>query len=146
MKKILSAALIAISLISSAFAAPVDNVNSRVKSAFESNYRNTENVKWAVTKDFYKVSFIANKVPTEVFYNLDGEFIGSSHAITLNELPTTVKRKFAKKWGSYTVKEAVQFDSLDETAWFISAENERQTVILKVNNVDISVFKSRNKN
>ncbi len=145
MKKVLFSTLIVISLVSSAFAAPTKKVGSIIKNAFASNFRNAENVKWDETKDYYKASFVSNNVATEAYYDRKGDFIGSSHAITLDELPTAIKRSFAKKYGSYTVKEAIQFDAVEESAWYISAENEKQSVILKIANGNIEVYKSSNK-
>jgi len=142
MKKVLLSTLIVISLISSAFAAPGKKVGSIVKNAFESNFRNVQDVKWDESKDYYKASFVSNNVATEAFFDRKGDFIGSSHAITLDQLPTGIKRSFAKKYGSFTVKEAIQFDAVEETAWFISAENENQSVILKIANGNIEVYKS----
>ena len=141
MKKVLFATLIAISLISSAFAGPAKKVTYFVKSAFETAFPNATEVEWKVTADYTKASFVRDDVRNEAFYDPQGNFIGKSHAISLEKLPTTIKSSFAKKYGSYTVSEAIQFEGVEETAYFISAENEKQSVVLKVANGDISFFK-----
>ena len=68
----------------------------------------------------------------EAFYNVDGEISGTSKAITLEDLPVNAKRSFAKRFNGYTVKEIIHFDGTEETAYYISAENDKETVILKV--------------
>ena len=61
-----------------------------------------------------------------------GKFIGTNQAITLEDLPVNAKRAFAKKYEGYTVKEAIRFEGSQESAYYISAENEKGSVILKV--------------
>jgi len=41
-------------------------------------------------------------------------------------------RAFAKKFEGYTVKEAIYFEGTEESAYFISAQNEKGSVIFKV--------------
>ena len=53
-------------------------------------------------------------------------------AVTLDELPIRAKRDFAKKYNGYTVKEAILFEGTMESAYYISAEDEKGSVILKV--------------
>jgi hypothetical protein len=78
----------------------------------------------------------------EAFYNGTGEKIGSSRAISIDELPLKAKRSFAKDYADYTVKEVIEFNGTDETAYYLSAENEKTAVILKVNSVsELSTYK-----
>jgi len=101
MKKLLLTALIAVSLISSSFAAsPVTDkkIGSVLTRAFDNYFSNVSDVKWDITPNFAKATFVNNNVTTEAFFDLSGEFIGSSSAITLDKLPTAAKRTFAKKY------------------------------------------------
>lgn len=145
MKKLLFSTLIAVSLISSAFGAPVKKVNYRISSAFEATFPHVTNVEWDVTAAYAKATFVLNNKNTEAFYNPEGEFIGTSQAINVDELPTAVKRTFAKKYGTYTVKEAIQFEGNEETSYFISAENDKKSIILKVVGSTLSVLKVNEK-
>ena len=82
----------------------------------------------------------------EAFYSSDGDMIGTSKAITLDELSVKAKRDFAKKFGSCTVKEAIRFEGAEEGAYYISAANEKETVIVKVDDADyVSIVKSSKK-
>jgi len=145
MKKLLFTALIAVSLISSAFAEPVKKVGVLVRSSFENNYPRVTNVAWELGKDYATATFVVDNIRTQAFYSLNGDFIGSSRAISIDDLPAGVKRTFAKKYADYTVNEAIQFDTDEETAYCISAENEKQTVILKVARGTIEVIRTSNK-
>ncbi len=52
------------------------------------------------------------------------------------------KRSFAKRFDDYTVKEAIRFEGTEEGAYFISAEDDKKAVILKVSdNDEVSVMK-----
>jgi hypothetical protein len=77
-------------------------------------------------------TFTLNNVRTQALYTPEGEFIGTNQAINLEELPVRAKREFAKKYDGYTVKEAIRFEGSQESAYYISAENEKGSVILKV--------------
>lgn len=77
--------------------------------------------------------FIKDNTKMEVYYDYTGDVIGTSKSITLNELPVGAKRSFAKRFEGYTVKEAIRLDGVSEAAYYISGENEKETVILKVN-------------
>jgi hypothetical protein len=64
----------------------------------------------------------------------------------LHELPVNSKRQFAKLFAGYNVKEAIRFEGFDETSYYISGENEKESVILKVNDRNqVSVFKRTKK-
>jgi hypothetical protein len=146
MKKLLFTALIAVSFMSSAFAYPVNFVSNDIINSFQGSFPKATNVQWDVNAHFAKATFVTDHLNTEAYYSLNGEFIGTSHAVTIDNLPTWAKRRFAKKYGSYIVKEAIQFDGVEETAYFISAENENQTVIIKAVDGVIGIFKKTSKN
>jgi hypothetical protein len=147
MKKLLFSALIAVSLVSSAFAASGENkkVSLQITKAFESNFNDVGNVTWNITEKFAKATFVLNDVTTEAFYSPDGEFIGTSQAIALDKIPTVAKRAIAKKYTDYTVREAIKFDGVDETAYYVSVENDKKSIVLKVLNYSVSVYKTTNK-
>lgn len=146
MKKLLLSALLAITVAVSAFATNADNVNSAALNNFKYAFKRAYDVSWTSNKNYIKASFILDNVRTEALYTPEGEFIGTNTAITLDELPVKAKRTFAKKFDGYTVKEAIRFEGNDEGAYFISAENEKEAVILKVSdNSHVSIMKSAKK-
>ena len=151
MKKLLFTALIALSIVTTAFADDVKKVKSTTKvnakalSNFAKQFEFASNISWTAKPAYVKASFTMNNVRMEAFYDYQGNMIGSSHAICLDDLPTNAKRLFAKRYAGYTVKEAIQFDGMDESAFYISAENDTQSVILKVSSGMLSVFKKTSK-
>lgn len=141
MKKFLLTALVAVSLAGSAFAADVTRVSNEVIANFREHYK-TETVSWTMTPEYAKATFTKDGQKVEVFYNnFNGEEIATSKTISLDKLPVDAKRKFAQKYAGYTVKEAIRLEGIDEKAYFISASNEKENVIIKVDDTDkVSVF------
>ncbi len=133
MKKMLLTTLLLVSLITTALASGTKNVDIRVLRSFDASYRDAKNVSWSLKQSFVQVDFELNGKKLSAYYQPDGELIATSEKISLDDLPVNAKRKFAKKYGSYTVKEALKFVTADEVAYFISAANETGTEIVKVN-------------
>ncbi|MDB5246319.1 MAG: hypothetical protein JWQ40_713 [Segetibacter sp.] len=144
MKKLLMAALVVVTMGTSAFAAP-KKVSSFVKNNFQSEFSQASEVTWLAEDAYAKATFTLNNVRMEAFYSLTGEIIGTSKAVSLDDIPVAAKRSIAKKFGEYDVKEAIYFEGTDEAAYFISAENEKESIVLKVSDhSNLSIFK-RNK-
>ena len=145
MKKLLIAAVLTVSVATTAFTADEKKIDSRIRENFKSEYAEAGNVKWSMKPTYVRATFELNGKQSDVYYSLDGETIGTSQKITLDKLPVHAKRTFAKRYADYTVKEAIKFDGKDETAYFISAENDKQSVILKVTDAGISTYKRTSK-
>ncbi len=140
MKNLFIAALLALSAATSAFASPKP-VSASILSSFNNEFKKVSDVSWSTTNDYTKAMFIKDNTKMEVYYNYNGEVVGTSKSITLDELPVRAKRSFAKKFEGYTVKEAIRLDGFGEAAYYISGENEKEAVILKVNESNhVSLF------
>lgn len=125
--------LLALTVAISSFAADGNNaVSHHARLNFENQFRNASDVTWAAGENFTKATFVLNNVRTEALYNTTGDFIGTNQGVTFEELPTKAKRAFAKKFAGYTVKEAVHFEGTEEEAYYFVAENEKGSVIIKV--------------
>ena len=132
MKKLFISALLAITVAASSFAAGENTVNLATLKNFKAEFKKASDVQWSSAENYTMATFTLNNVRTQALYTPEGEFIGTNQAITLEELPVRAKREFAKKYDGYTVKEAIRFEGSKESAYYISAENEKGAVILKV--------------
>lgn len=142
MKKLFITALLAASVAVSAFASDANKINSAAVNNFEVAFKHASDVSWTANKDYLKATFVLNNTRMEALYSPHGDFIGTTKGVTLEELPVNAKRTFAKKYAGYTVKEAIRFEGNEEGAYFISADNERESVVLKVSdNSTISIMK-----
>src|SRR5206468_1765583 len=121
-------------------------VNTVAVNNFKVEFKNASDVTWTATDTYVKATFILNSEKIEAFYNENGEKIGTSRAISIEELPVKAKRAFAKKFDGYTVKQAIEFNGTEETAYYIAADNEKEAVILKVTSSDeLSTYKRTKK-
>lgn len=141
MKKLFIAALFAASVFTSAFAAGTNKVNHRAVRTFQYEFKDAANVEWTVKENFTKAAFTINEESGEAFFDVDGNLIGTSRTISMDKLPTSAKRAFGKKYADYTVKETIKFEDGETTSYYVSAENEKENVILKINGSNISIFK-----
>ncbi|MDB5190577.1 MAG: hypothetical protein JWQ96_140 [Segetibacter sp.] len=141
MKKLLIVALLIASVATSAFATDVTKVSGKALQSFSFDYANATNVTWTVKAGVAKASFIENCENVEAFYSHNGDLLGTSKKISLDVLPVSAKRAFAKRYADYTVKEAISFNGVDENAFYISAENNKYSIILKVTPEGTSIFK-----
>ncbi len=141
MRKLFLAVLLAVSVAGSAFAADVktSSVNTKVKNSFYEEFSDAKNVEWSVKDGYVKATFELDGKKVEAFYQQNGESIGTSTPITLDKLPSSTKRYLGKKYYGYTFYESIQFDTPVETAYFLSGENEKEKVILKVERGTISI-------
>ena len=146
MKHVLFAAMLSVLVVSSGFAKDVKEVNKAVINTFKTDFKRAADVNWKITEKYVKASFMYNNAKMEAFYTLTGERIGTSRSIDLEELPAKAKRSFAKKFSNYTVTEAIEFEGVEDTSYFISAENENESLILQIDSTNsISVFKRTKK-
>src|SRR4028118_438522 len=132
MKKSFLSALISIAITVTSFATAGNKVSLGVLNDFAYQFKHASDVKWTSEENYAKATFKWNNISTEAVYTPEGDFIGSMQAINLEELPVNAKRKFATKFHGYTVKEAIRFEGSKEKAYYISAEDGKGSVILKV--------------
>jgi hypothetical protein len=141
MKKVFLIATLAISVAASAFTPTETKINFSIEKSFKNEFNEATNVQWSKVGSYSKALFVLNNRSTEAFFTDDGELVGTSHAISLDDLPVSSKRAYAKKYSDYTVKEAIQFEGRDDSAYFISAQKDDKTIILKVEGGRISIYK-----
>jgi hypothetical protein len=134
MKKTIIAAIIAVSIATSAFADAGKSINEKAVSEFSSSFTKASNVAWTTTNDYFKATFTMDKEKVEAFYRLDGSFIGSSKAIAFDALPAKAVRIITQKYPfpPYKLKECIAFTFADgETLYYASFEeaNNLRTVL-----------------
>lgn len=145
MKNFLTAALLFITVSSSAFTNP-GAINSVILRNFENEFGSVSDVIWTERKEFIKAAFKLRDQSMEAIFSLDGDIIAICKSITLDDLPVNAKRNFARKFDGYTVTEAIRFEGADEGAYYISAENQKESVIVKVADTNyVTVFKKTKK-
>jgi hypothetical protein len=145
MKKLFIATLLIATVVTSAFAKPT-KVNYLALKSFTAEFKKASDVSWTSTSEYIKANFLFEDQRMEAFYSPTGDKIGTTRGISIDELPLKAKRAYAQKYSDYNVKEAILFEGVEENAYFISAENETENVIVKVfDNGTVSPFKKTKK-
>jgi opacity protein-like surface antigen len=132
MKKMILAALLVAALGTSAFAADVNKVNSRVLSSFESKFANAEHVLWTSRETYNKVTFTVADEKVEAFFAVDGDLIGYSRKADFKSLPLNAIQKIKKDYKNYNVTETIEFTQNEEKAYYVSLENGDNKLVLEV--------------
>ena len=144
MKHLLFIALFLLTVAASAFA-DAGKVNYAVLKNFETNYQLAKNVTWKTTRDYSKAVFWLEGQKMEAFYTHSGDLIASTTAISTNEVPLAVKRSIAKKADGYNIVEAIRFHCPDEECYYVSVENDKETIIFKATETGYVTFFKKTK-
>lgn len=140
MKKFIIAAIAAITLVTTAFAA---NNNDKASSLFKAAYPDATNVHYKTTGELVSISFVLDSTRMQAFYNTSGEQVAISRAISIQNLPLRAQRYMADKFSGYTATEVIEIDhSIEGTNYYVSLVNNNQKVIAQVSvGGEVSVFK-----
>jgi hypothetical protein len=146
MKKLFFATLLAVTVAGSAFATEVNKVSSAVMSSFKNEFKQASDISWKTGEGFAKATFTLNNQQMEAFYNYNGQLIASDQYITFDQLAAEAQKSFSKKFGGYEVKQVIHFEGTEEEAYYVSAENEVETVVVKIDTRhELSIFKRTKK-
>ena len=74
----------------SAFAMEPVIVTPRVKAAFENDFAKATLVSWEKKSDFYFASFTLNDVNVDAAYDEDGNLVGTSRRIRVEQMPLAI--------------------------------------------------------
>jgi hypothetical protein len=132
MKNLIITSVLALAIAISSIAADRKRVNYEAERNFYVEFADAKNVSWTTNHHFYKASFTLNQVAMDAFYDHRGTYIGTTNKSDISDLPLNGKRSFAKKYAAYTVKEVIKFEGAEETAYYLVAENEKQSLFLKI--------------
>ena len=137
MKKLFIAALFALAIGGSAFAAGTElsdaaKLSYSVKSSFEKHFRDAQNVSWTVRESFVKASFSLLGQKVEAFFGDDGELIGTSRKVQFERLPVLAVSKIRKEYEGYAVGETIELTKYDDTNYYVSLSKGEKKQILEV--------------
>jgi len=136
MKKFILAALIAVTITTTAFADANTNISTKVTDNFSLQFEAATNVQWTLSSTYIKASFMQFGEKLEAFYLPDGSLIGTSKQIALDKLPENAVRNITKKYPfpPYKLKECIQFENADGVvSYYVSLEEEgKSKTILEI--------------
>jgi hypothetical protein len=153
MKKIFLTIAAAALLSVSAFAADGGkgsaNVSYAVQQSFTADFANATNVVWTVNRNCQKVDFITDGVKKTAFYNLSGEFLGTTTYITYAAIPAKSQKLIAADYKGYTAGDVIVYQAnesvnseIEPTSYFVDLKNDAHEVLVRVTNTgNVEFFK-----
>lgn len=142
MKKFLIAALVLIASGTAMANNDAKKVNYQILQSFAVNFRGAEQVEWTVKKDLIKASFDWYGEKTEAFYSTEGEFLGLTRRIELQQLPSAIKRSLKMSYSNEQVVESIEFEKDGITKYYITVLSDKGKQILEAElNGTIAVYK-----
>jgi len=146
MKKLFITAAIATMFSITAFAADGGKKNTSeagvstvVLNSFAANFSNVKDVVWTVSATSQKATFLLNGVETTAFYDLSGEYIGTTNKVDYAIIPFDAKETIAKKYAGYEVSEVIRFkyegqkSEVTPVVYFIDLKKgETSEVVLRI--------------
>ena len=135
MKRLFFAALAAVLVGTSAFAADIKDaskVSYKVRTIFDAKFNGASNIEWTVREDYTKASFILADQQVEAFFSTEGELIATSRKVEFSKLPLNAIQSIQKKYAAYTVSETIEMDQDGEKSYYVSLQKNDRKQILQV--------------
>jgi hypothetical protein len=146
MKKLFITAATAILFSVTAFAAdggkktPItgeDKISYVVLSQFDAQFSTAKNPAWTVTSNLEKVTFRLDGAKMTAFYDLSGEYLGTTQTIAFKNIPYYAQEDVTAKYAGYTVKEVIKYETngnpdVSPVAYFVDLQKTGSEVLVKV--------------
>lgn len=115
------------------------NVSYTVQHQFAQDFSEAQNVTWTVTKNCQKADFTIDGTKKTAFYNLSGDFLGTTQVIGYNAIPAKSKKQIADQYKNYTADGVIVYqanqslnDSIDPTSYFVDLKSSSHEVLVQV--------------
>ncbi len=112
-------------------------VSQTALTHFSADFNTVTDVTWSVTANSQKATFLQDGVVTTAFYDLSGQFIGTTNKVDYAIIPFEDKETIAKKYAGYEVAEVIRFrysgpnTELNPIVYFIDLKKGDSEVVLK---------------
>jgi len=117
------------------------SVSYAVAQKFNADFANATETVWTITKNCQKADFYVDGVKRTAFYNLAGEFLGTTQTVSYKAIPAQSQKLIAADYKGYTAGDVIVYqtneelnDSIDATTYFVDLKNSDHEVLVRVNN------------
>ena len=107
------------------------NVSSTVQSKFAQGFAGAQNVTWEVNDKFQKAYFTLNGQKFTAFYNLEDEFVATTHIVNWNMLPASALHQIGKSYRGYMIRSVIQYTN-QEKAYFVCLIKDNKELLVSV--------------
>ena len=118
---------------SATFAKETPAVPATIVTELQQKFTNANDVQWETTANFYKATFTIDGQSLKAFYSFDGQLIGLSRQINVDQLPMALIKDVKEKSATNTVTDLFELLTDRGTEYYISYKNDRDTKSYKSN-------------
>lgn len=138
MKKFLIAGLTILSFATGAFASDNTSISNKAMAHLEANYSTAQNISWTVTNNFEKASITVGNEKMDVYYNVNGDLLGSTKTMAFDKLPKAALDIFTTEYTfpNYQLTDCIEFTDADNNKSFyvsFDIDNERIVIAISTN-------------
>jgi len=140
MKKIILATLL-VAFALTTFASGKTN-DKQLLNDLQTALKSATQVKWSTKADYNQATFSFNGKPVSAFYDpTENNLIGFSIHYKIDELPKEVSDAIVKKYGDWTVTDAMMFiDANAQVNYFAQVQKGKGNLALKIVNGHASIY------
>jgi len=131
--------------ISSSFAAPADEINTIVKTAFQKDFNKAELMASETGKSYTKLTFRMNGSILYAFYADNGDLLAVTRNIQSTQLPLQLLGDLKKNYSSYWISDLFELSSDNQSNYYITLENADAKVTLRSTGTDWDLFEKTSK-
>ncbi len=110
-----------------------------VQQQFTTDFSGAENVVWHITKDVEKADFTINGVKKTAFYNINGDFLGTTQVIGYSAIPAKSQKLIAEEYKGYVAGDVIVYqaneqvnNTIEPTTYFVVLKSDKHEVLVRV--------------
>ncbi|HEY2583660.1 MAG TPA: hypothetical protein VGI43_17755 [Mucilaginibacter sp.] len=114
-------------------------VSYAVQNQFTADFAGAQDVVWSVTKNVQKASFVIDGTKKTAFYNLSGDFLGTTQVVGYNAIPAKTQAIIADTYKGYVAGDVIVYQTneevnseIDPTSYFVDLKNSDHELLVRV--------------
>jgi hypothetical protein len=131
-KRFLSVALFLFIASATAFAHQND-ISDKLKKAFEREFAGATSVQWTSFDDYEIASFVLDGYAVQAYFSTNGELMGFSRSIQLDQLPLKLNLSFRKRYPGANFKNVLEVYNVEGVCYWITVEWKNKVYRVKAN-------------
>lgn len=141
MKSIFFALCLMLSLLSQTSLAAEPNVTALVTRAFESSFKDADNVQWSQVGELVKVNFTLQDRSMFAFYNAQGDLVVNGNYMTVKQLPKATQKRLTEEAKGYKITEVFEISDGLDSKFYATLDNGKEQKVMVSSGGNWSTFK-----
>ncbi|MGE5107453.1 MAG: hypothetical protein ACM3H8_07905, partial [Sphingobacteriales bacterium] len=120
-------------------------MNEKVWSAFQSDFKDAKNVTWYKNEKNYMIKFVLNEIAQQVLYNSKGQQIYHLSYVEESGMPADVVKLIKATYYSYTITLGIKIEQDGKNIWVINLEDANKLLFVRIENNETELVKELEK-